>query len=169
MRQTAAPAAAGLAAHGATACTDVTGFGLLGHAYETADRSGVRVRLEAAALPALPGAVEGSYGFAEISGMVYAFTAVNAIAVGQARESQISVQNNQIFHAAPPTRALVSIVDTAASAYVTAQLQAQFAKQQRATTLSQLLGDPDLPLAQFPAYAQAKAALDAVRAEGRTG
>jgi len=53
-----------------------------------------------------------------------------------------------------------SDVDTAASAYVTAQLQAQFAKQQRATTLSQLLGDPDLPLAQFPAYAQAKAALD---------
>jgi len=53
-----------------------------------------------------------------------------------------------------------SNVDTAASAYVTAQLQAQFAKQQLATTLSQLLGDPDLPLAQFPAYAQAKAALD---------
>jgi membrane fusion protein (multidrug efflux system) len=51
-------------------------------------------------------------------------------------------------------------VDTAASAYVTAQLQAQFAKQQLATTLSQLLGDPKLPLAQFPEYAQAKAALD---------
>jgi len=51
-------------------------------------------------------------------------------------------------------------VDTAASAYVTAQLQAQFAKQQHDTTLSQLLGDPDLPLAQFPDYAQAKAALD---------
>jgi membrane fusion protein (multidrug efflux system) len=53
-----------------------------------------------------------------------------------------------------------STVDTAASAYVTAQLQAQFAKQQQATTLSQMLGNPDLPLAQFPAYAQAKAALD---------
>jgi membrane fusion protein (multidrug efflux system) len=53
-----------------------------------------------------------------------------------------------------------SDVDTAASAYVTAQLQAQFAKQQQATTLSQMLGDPNLPLAQFPAYAQAKAALD---------
>ena len=51
-------------------------------------------------------------------------------------------------------------VDTASSAYVTAQLQAQFAKQQRATTLSQLLGDPDLPIAQFPEYAQAKAAVD---------
>ena len=40
------------------AVTDVTGFGLLGHAYEMASRSGVRVELEAAALPALPGALE---------------------------------------------------------------------------------------------------------------
>jgi membrane fusion protein (multidrug efflux system) len=51
-------------------------------------------------------------------------------------------------------------VDTAAAALVTAQLQAQFAKQQRDTTLTQLLGNPDLPLAEFPEYAQAKAALD---------
>ena len=41
-----------------SAVTDVTGFGLLGHAYELAERSGVAVRLEAAALPALPGARE---------------------------------------------------------------------------------------------------------------
>lgn len=54
-------------------------------------------------------------------------------------------------------------VDTASSAYVTAQLQAQFAKQQLATTLSQLLGNRNLPLAEFPAYAQAKAALDDAR------
>jgi selenide, water dikinase len=40
------------------AVTDVTGFGLLGHAHELASRSGVRVELEAAALPALPGALE---------------------------------------------------------------------------------------------------------------
>ena len=32
--------------------------------------------------------------------------------------------------------------------------------QQRDTTLSQLLGDPDLPLEKFPEYAQAKAVLD---------
>ena len=36
------------------AVTDVTGFGLLGHAYEMASRSGVRIELDAAALPALP-------------------------------------------------------------------------------------------------------------------
>jgi selenide,water dikinase len=41
-----------------SAVTDVTGFGLLGHVYELASRSGVRVVLDADALPALPGAVE---------------------------------------------------------------------------------------------------------------
>jgi len=51
-------------------------------------------------------------------------------------------------------------VDTAGAAMVTAQLQAQFATQQRDTTLNSLLGDPGLPLAKFPDYAQAKAALD---------
>jgi selenide,water dikinase len=40
------------------AVTDVTGFGLLGHAHEVASRSGVRLSLEAASLPALPGALE---------------------------------------------------------------------------------------------------------------
>jgi selenide,water dikinase len=42
------------------AVTDVTGFGLLGHAHETADRSGVRIRLRASALPALEGALEAA-------------------------------------------------------------------------------------------------------------
>jgi selenide,water dikinase len=42
------------------AVTDVTGFGLFGHAHETADRSGVRFILEAAAFPAMPGALEAA-------------------------------------------------------------------------------------------------------------
>jgi len=42
------------------AVTDVTGFGLAGHARELAERSGVRVRLDAARLPALPGALESA-------------------------------------------------------------------------------------------------------------
>ena len=41
-----------------SAVTDVTGFGLLGHAYEAASRSGVRIVLDAGALTALPGALE---------------------------------------------------------------------------------------------------------------
>ena len=46
---------------------------------------------------------------------------------------------------------------------VSAQLQAEFTVQQRDSTLSQLLGNPDLPLTQFPEYAQAKAALDSAQ------
>jgi selenide,water dikinase len=42
------------------AVTDVTGFGLFGHAHETAERSGVRLVLEAAAFPALSGALEAA-------------------------------------------------------------------------------------------------------------
>ncbi len=40
------------------AVTDVTGFGLLGHGVEMASRSGVAIELDAAALPALPDALE---------------------------------------------------------------------------------------------------------------
>ncbi|MDX6469033.1 MAG: selenide, water dikinase [Gaiellaceae bacterium] len=40
------------------AVTDVTGFGLIGHAHEMAERSGVRIRIDAAAMPALAGALE---------------------------------------------------------------------------------------------------------------
>src|SRR5437867_12250639 len=40
------------------AVTDVTGFGLFGHAHEVADRSGVRVRLESARFPAIDGALD---------------------------------------------------------------------------------------------------------------
>jgi selenide,water dikinase len=42
------------------AVTDVTGFGLFGHAYELAERSEVRVVLRSEELPALPGALEAA-------------------------------------------------------------------------------------------------------------
>jgi membrane fusion protein, multidrug efflux system len=51
-------------------------------------------------------------------------------------------------------------LDNSATALVTAQAQMQLVKQQKSTALNQLLGNPELPLEQFPAYAQAKAALD---------
>ncbi len=51
-------------------------------------------------------------------------------------------------------------LDSAKSALVAAQLQAELAVQQRDSTLAQLLGNPDLLLEQFPEYVQAKAALD---------
>ena len=51
-------------------------------------------------------------------------------------------------------------VDTAGSNMLTAELQARFTAQQRDTTLNALLGNPDLPLDEFPEYALAKAALE---------
>jgi selenide,water dikinase len=40
------------------AVTDVTGFGLFGHAHEVAERSGVRIQLESARFPAIDGALD---------------------------------------------------------------------------------------------------------------
>jgi membrane fusion protein (multidrug efflux system) len=51
-------------------------------------------------------------------------------------------------------------LDNSATALVTAQAQLQLVRQQQSTALNQLLGNPELPLDQFPAYLQAKAALD---------
>ena len=51
-------------------------------------------------------------------------------------------------------------LDTSSTALVTAQAQVQFIKQQLSTARNQLLGNPDLPIEQFPPYAEAKAKLD---------
>lgn len=69
MTQSQGPAADCLLAHGATACTDVTGFGLLGHLLEMLEASqapgrpgddpaGVHIELDLAAVPVLDGAEE---------------------------------------------------------------------------------------------------------------
>jgi membrane fusion protein, multidrug efflux system len=54
-------------------------------------------------------------------------------------------------------------LDTAQAGLVTAQLQTQLARQQQGDVLSQLLGNPDLPIEQFPPYRQASAVLHQAR------
>jgi selenide,water dikinase len=44
--------------HGATSCTDVTGFGLLGHLVEMAQASKARVELNLDKVPTITGALE---------------------------------------------------------------------------------------------------------------
>ncbi len=58
MLQTNRAAADCLRRHGASACTDVTGFGLLGHLLEMAKASSVDVALDLEAVPTLDGALE---------------------------------------------------------------------------------------------------------------
>jgi selenide,water dikinase len=58
MLQSAATASAIFASHAATACTDVTGFGLLGHLLEMLAASSADARLDPGAIPALDGAFD---------------------------------------------------------------------------------------------------------------
>jgi selenide,water dikinase len=58
MTQSAARAAEMMVRVGAHACTDITGFGLIGHAYELARASGVSLRIEAGRVPLLPDVLE---------------------------------------------------------------------------------------------------------------
>ncbi len=60
MCQSSRDAADTLRRHGASACTDVTGFGLLGHLVEMTRASNVDVRLDLQAVPVLDGALETS-------------------------------------------------------------------------------------------------------------
>jgi len=58
MRQPSGVAASTLFEHGATSCTDVTGFGLLGHLVEMCKGSNAAAVLDMDAVPILPGALE---------------------------------------------------------------------------------------------------------------
>jgi membrane fusion protein (multidrug efflux system) len=51
-------------------------------------------------------------------------------------------------------------LDNASTASLTARAELAFVQQQRSSSLTQLLGKPDLALDDFPPYYQAKAALD---------
>jgi selenide,water dikinase len=83
MRALNRAAAEVLAAHGVRGATDVTGFGLLGHGLEMARASGARLVFDAAALPALDGALDLARAGVETGGAAHnrRFTAP-ALAVG---------------------------------------------------------------------------------------
>jgi selenide,water dikinase len=71
MRRLDAGASQVLVAAGVRGATDVTGFGLLGHALEMARASGTRFEFEAAALPSLDGAFELARSGVETGGAAH--------------------------------------------------------------------------------------------------
>ncbi len=71
MRRLNRAAAEVLVAAGVVAATDVTGFGLLGHALEMARAAGVRLAFDARALPALAGALALAAGGVETGGAAH--------------------------------------------------------------------------------------------------
>ncbi len=79
-----------LAQHRIRGATDVTGFGLLGHGLEMARASGSRFVFEAAALPALGGALELARAGIETGGAGHnrRFTAP-ALVVGEAVDPEL--------------------------------------------------------------------------------
>lgn len=58
MTTSAAEASKAMLAFGANACTDVTGFGLMGHAYELAKASSVMLTIDSKRVPLLPDVLE---------------------------------------------------------------------------------------------------------------
>ena len=62
LNRAAAEALRALPAGHVHACTDITGFGLIGHATEMAAASGVTLHIRAAAVPLLAGALELATG-----------------------------------------------------------------------------------------------------------
>jgi len=58
MTMSSAKASSVMVRLGANACTDVTGFGLLGHAYEMAKASNVTLMIDSANVPLLPDVIE---------------------------------------------------------------------------------------------------------------
>ena len=62
LNRAAAEALSALPGEGPHAVTDVTGFGLLGHGWEVAERSGVALVFDAASLPLHPGALAAAEG-----------------------------------------------------------------------------------------------------------
>jgi selenide,water dikinase len=54
---------------GATALTDVSGYGIAGHALEIAERSGVQVLLKGESLPLLPGALDYARAGVDFGGL----------------------------------------------------------------------------------------------------
>ena len=97
--------------NGLVGATDVTGFGLLGHGLEMARASGTRFALDAAALPALPGALELARAGIETEGAAHnrRFTAASLSIADSVPDELVSLAHDPqtsggLLAAVPPER-----------------------------------------------------------------
>ena len=115
-----------LVRHGIRGATDVTGFGLLGHGLEMARASGARLVFEAAALPALDGALDLARAGVETGGAGHnrRFTAPSlVVAAGVAPELVALAHDPQTsggLLAAIPAADAAAVMDALAAAGVPA-------------------------------------------------
>ena len=101
---------------GPAAVTDVTGFGLAGHAWELAERSAVSVRLDAAALPLYAGALEAAGAGVRTGG-----DARNRAYLGDALVSRVSPALEALAVDPQTSGGLLASVDPAAAAALVAE------------------------------------------------
>jgi selenide,water dikinase len=107
---------------GAHAMTDVTGYGLLGHASEMATRSGARIILDAAAIPAFSNGVAGLIG----QGVTTGGAARNRHGLADRIEVAATVPEETLALAYDPQTSggLLIALDPPRAAWLTARLRA---------------------------------------------
>jgi selenide,water dikinase len=122
-----AAAAAALAA-GATAMTDVTGFGLLGHLHELAMASGCAGRIEAAAVPAIDGALE--------------LAAEERCVAGGSRRNAAHAESFATFEDAVPSERRVLVTDAMTSGGLLVAVPPERAGTAPGVEIGELAGGP---------------------------
>jgi selenide,water dikinase len=118
MTTSAAAASKEMVRLGANACTDITGFGLLGHAYEMAKASDVTFNIDSAAVPLLPDVLE----LIQL-GMLTRGDKNNRIYLGDTIEfadSVSSVMQSALFDPQTAGGLLISMTESAASEFLKA-------------------------------------------------
>jgi selenide,water dikinase len=109
MQQSQAPVVEILAAHGCRACTDITGFGLLGHLGEMLASApapkALQVELIAEAIPSLPGAIELLQ-----TGYASSLAPANAAALGLLEEQVMLVAASAAHQSAANKTALLGLL-----------------------------------------------------------
>lgn len=116
MTTSAAEASKVMQKTGTNACTDVTGFGLLGHAFEMAKASGVTLNIDSKVVPLLPDVLE-----LISQGMLTRGDKNNRVYVGETVRIQTSVSNEMQSALFDPQTAgglLISMPQTQAASFL---------------------------------------------------